>query len=371
MGNVQHALETAFCEAAGCPDDAAPGARYCPRHMRARLAPRPDCAHFRCYAPALLDSPYCEPHMLIEDARSLPPRPKETTVEPVPERPVCHIEGCSNPSAPWTVGARKQGGRYDICDAHLEELNERARETRRATMAARARPGVSTPPEPGTEDGEAAPLAGEGPGSEPPRTHPAWCYSVDGADHDGSCVDWAGRTALDRAEGFITEIAPGEATRMPDGARTPAGFPLPLVVEPTMFPFPPPDLLSVSACESTVQHVGHAWPDGPDKEYWCRGLNADGTAPYDPLRAGFDATLSGYERVPVLVAPHVYVSEQRPVRAALREAAGFEPDHDGPERPPTWAERGALLAEVGADIDRLEAELEIARARWARLASDG
>ena len=51
----------------------------------------------------------------------------------------CRMPDCPNRAEEWTVGARKQGGRYDLCEAHLEALAQRARDTRKANREARER----------------------------------------------------------------------------------------------------------------------------------------------------------------------------------------------------------------------------------------
>lgn len=57
-------------------------------------------------------------------------------------------------------------------------------------------------------------------------------------------------------------------------------------------------------CGNQIQHPGHRYEvtDDPDNEpdaFWCSGLNADGTAPYDPARAGYEQPTPA----PVQLAP--------------------------------------------------------------------
>lgn len=50
----------------------------------------------------------------------------------------------------------------------------------------------------------------------------------------------------------------------------------------------PAERLPLLGCLRTDQHPGHAWsPLNDDDDAWCDGLNADGTAPYDPARRGY------------------------------------------------------------------------------------
>lgn len=51
----------------------------------------------------------------------------------------------------------------------------------------------------------------------------------------------------------------------------------------------PPRELEIQRCGRIHQHPGHVWMEkgvGPG-EWWCEGLNADGTAPFDPARPGY------------------------------------------------------------------------------------
>lgn len=59
----------------------------------------------------------------------------------------------------------------------------------------------------------------------------------------------------------------------------------------------PGEDLPVKQCSRDEQHEGHRWVAEPSETStggaaWCDGLNADGTAPYDPGRPGWDADLA-------------------------------------------------------------------------------
>lgn len=464
MGNVQRVLETTFCEAPGCPDDAAPDARFCTRHMRARVV-HLDCSYWRCDLRAEPDSIFCEAHGLLEAARAqpvitpsssiggptldagdvIPSETKEPDVSPdrsvdePRERPQCRIEGCEYLAETWTIGNRRQGGRYDMCSLHLEELTERARETRRRNREAAQ--GVSPPPAREEERGAAGSPAVEGTETAPPP-----------------------------AETMRETIERGSRIQAEHSARARE--------------------LPVIPCPRVDQHPAHAWETAEEgsPEAWCRGLNADGTAPYDPTRpsrtyaqepamekmpdgrydcicpsaesnadqcpvhdaAGRvradvealgetdvectrcgaawrdDSTLT-YTGCPACAtsaeptmedlpppakrcgrrsehdahdwiedddprigvesiyrcdgsgeedAPTPFFRYLGPARVGVSQAGILETDGrfsygtpDGPQRPLTWAERAAALADVGKAIDDLEFELDQARAHWRALAS--
>lgn len=48
----------------------------------------------------------------------------------------------------------------------------------------------------------------------------------------------------------------------------------------------------LEACDRIDQHPGHLWLRAglnlDEGNRWCDGMNADGTAPYDPMRAGYE-----------------------------------------------------------------------------------
>lgn len=59
----------------------------------------------------------------------------------------------------------------------------------------------------------------------------------------------------------------------------------------------PGEDLPVKQCSRYEQHEGHRWVAEPSETStggaaWCDGLNADGTAPYDPGRPGWDADIA-------------------------------------------------------------------------------
>lgn len=377
MGNAQRAMETTFCEAPGCPEDAAPDARYCTRHMAQRIV-RLDCSHWRCDNPAQPSSIFCEAHELLEEARSKPitpsssiggpaldagdvilPQTKEPTVDPGPPYVICRIDDCERGAAPHTIGARKQGGRYDICETHLEELTQRARDTRRANREA------------------ADQLRAEEAAARSPRSHVP--------------VGLSGQP-------------------VPLGWETPEGAPIPgsegLVVPPSERESETPDSAEENqngnqttpeirerACDSEETHDDHLWLTigaDPQGTFRCPGLSVEtrtGEREQAPQPADVEldvclawCAIDGFphegecrdfagrsesERLDEGGEPELAAGRFAIISAeALRQATGV------PERRRTWQERGEELALVGREIDGLERALELARARWRAIVDE-
>lgn len=93
----------------------------------------------------------------------------------------------------------------------------------------------------------------------------------------------------------------------------------------------PAERLPLLGCLRTDQHPGHAWsPLNDDEDHWCDGLNADGTAPYDPARRGYQPPppsqasnpLDQLDRIARQVRGHVTL------HAAYGTAASRHPDPD-------------------------------------------
>lgn len=163
---------------------------YCAEHNRERLA-----------AP-----PAAEPAASPEVAPETPP--VSTAVQ-------CRIPGCSERAEAHTIGARRQGGRYDICATHLEELRERANETRRRNREAQGLPPTSAAAEEALDRVNGLPPIPtpdlDGPTGDDPAC-PYWC-ALD-QPHDGECRDFAGRTQKERIDGAITMRVESEAERL-------------------------------------------------------------------------------------------------------------------------------------------------------------
>lgn len=335
MGNAQRAMETTFCEAPGCPEDAAPDARYCTRHMAQRIV-RLDCSHWRCDNPAQPSSIFCEAH------------------DPGPPYVICRIDDCERGAAPHTIGARKQGGRYDICETHLEELTQRARDTRRANREA------------------ADQLRAEEAAARSPRSHVP--------------VGLSGQP-------------------VPLGWETPEGAPIPgsegLVVPPSERESETPDSAEENqngnqttpeirerACDSEETHDDHLWltiGTDPQGTFRCPGLSVETRTGERECDVELDVCLawcaidgfphegecrdfagrSESERLDEGGEPELAAGRFAIISAeALRQATGV------PERRRTWQERGEELALVGREIDGLERALELARARWRAIVDE-
>jgi hypothetical protein len=356
VGNVQRALETIFCEAPGCPEDAAPDARFCTRHMRARVI-HLDCSYWRCDLRAEPDSIFCEAHGLLEEARAHPPAERETLeraavfaasapqtkepdVEPF-EKPPCRIDGCANLAAPITIGARRQGGRYDMCQEHLDALTEKARETRRRNREAAQ--GVSPPPARAEEPGAAGSPAGESTETAPPQN--------DGAV---SPLRWLACTRI-----YAHEPHEWQSNSTDVGACYCPGVPeereaLPGEALPPLLQQPQPGDVELP-CERDDEPQAAPLP----------------LSPFD-LDENLEPLIS--TRVPRMLRPP---EGERDFGHAIAVAGIIEREPgrfafgtpNGPQRDLTWAERALVLADVGRAIDDLEVELEQARARWRALAS--
>lgn len=142
------------------------------------------------------------------------------------------------------------------------------------------------------------------------------------------------------------------------------GAPVPPVVPDPDPPIDPPDAerprldlagkgrdLPIVECARHDQHPAHAYHDagveGEEalREAWCPGLNADGTAPYDPARPG-------YERE--AIAPRVMRAAAEPRIEARDLAELIEPE---PEPGPIGGayERAQDVAIEGTLVTTLEA----------------
>lgn len=302
-----NALSTILCGWPGCPSDAAPDASYCGRHAeRFRRGERPpprDCAGPGCKRSALEGTVYCADC----NRERLLGSPAEPGVV------LCHYEGCEDPALEETIGARKQGGRYEICAKHLEALRERANDTRRRNREAQGLPASASAPSREEPKQEAPVLARNEIGNNPsPEIR-----------EDGPTEDALREEVLDRVNGLP--------------------------------PIPTPELDGPTG-------------DDPACPYWCALDQPHDGECHD--FAGRSAQQRLDQHITELVVPHRRVdwTDVEP-EDTRRAAAGFAAEHDGPERAPTWEERGRALADVGAQIDRLERELEEALARWRILSA--
>lgn len=240
-------LDTKLCEWPGCPSDAAPDALYCPRHAerfsRGELPPKRTCNAAGCLRDALEGTVFCAPcnreRLAVTELAALEGSPV-----------LCHYDGCDTPALEATIGARRQGGRYEICQAHLDALNEKARDTRRRNAQEKAPRSVIaqhlTPPE--SENGG----------------HLGFC-ALD-TDHAGPCRDFAERDAQERAEQHITEIAPI--------ATEPGAPDLPLIRQ------------HAQGCMLEQSHDGECYvpgaPDGTPARW--EGVGVTESAPVPPIK---------------------------------------------------------------------------------------
>lgn len=187
-------LDTILCDWPGCPSDAAPDALYCPRHAerfsRGELPPRRTCQGSGCRRDALEGTVFC--------AECNRERLAVSELAAIDEggRVLCHYDGCDELALEATIGARRQGGRYEICRAHLDALNEKARDTRRrnreslpaaGSVPAKNENGNNPPLRIRADDGAFAPIATEPDAPDLPliRQHAQGCMLEQ--SHDGEC----------------------------------------------------------------------------------------------------------------------------------------------------------------------------------------
>lgn len=220
-----------------------------------------------------------------------------------------------------------------------------------------------------------APLAGEGPGSEPspsdgapragagePRSNPEqvgslprspfeleplptcehWC-TLDsgqaGRRHEGPCRDFAGRTEKERLDQYVTQIAP-----------------LPEPADPVMSP------------SAAAYLTAAGWMTDEESGRWWRPVNETQPRGGRTLEAAVayqrNLDLGSGARVELL-------SEEGGHAGAVIREAILTPvmDWECYAEPSKWAERAAILVTIAAEIDHLEQELAVLRARWLAFAA--
>lgn len=201
--HMRAALGLDACKAVGCSVRAPAGAMWCVEHQAERDAGRLSVTGVAVAAPAAAD-PEDDPEganlgpdpattgwpdVDLEDAPPVPPEDDRVVADLYT---LCRLDGCEEPALDKTIGSGSPRWR-DLCEEHYEEQRAVGR---RASASWRGAP---------TPEDVADLLPPDA--DDPP--HAPFC-ALD-TDHDAMCLDWAGRTAAERARLNVTELSAGAA----------------------------------------------------------------------------------------------------------------------------------------------------------------